>query len=69
MEAQPSSQVSLSGCQGADPGKAAPEEPAGPSGSSAAWLDEVPHPHTKEGGFHKTPHAMNDKNVRISPKT
>lgn len=59
MEVQPRAQVSPSGCQG---GKAAPEEPAGPSGSLSAWLDEFP-PLPKKGGFHKTSHAINDKNA------
>lgn len=64
MEAQPRAQVSPSGCQGADGrgGGAAPEEPAGPSGSLSAWLDEFP-PLPKKGGFHKTSHAINDKNA------
>lgn len=49
-QAQPRAQVSRQGAKRLTR-ESAPEEPAGPSGSSAAWLDESPRPHTKEGVF------------------
>ena len=56
-----------SGRRGADAGKR--RGARRPPRLTAAGLDEAPRPHSKEGGFHETPHAVSDKNARISPKT